>query len=41
MGVHFQGADGPLIRYAVCADVLAPSFQRRFEAALERLRPVY
>lgn len=42
VGVHFRGADGePLIRYAVCADVLDPVFQERFEAALARLKPVY
>jgi len=45
VGVHFTGPgeDGPrpLIRYAVCADVLAPAFQERFESALRRLQPVY
>jgi LL-diaminopimelate aminotransferase/alanine-synthesizing transaminase len=46
VGVHFEGSSGgraaePLIRYAVCADVLAPSFQSRFEEALARLRPEY
>lgn len=46
VGVHFSapGADGapePLIRYAVCADVLAPAFQARLEAGLARLKPVY
>ncbi len=46
VGVHFQGrrADGgpePLIRYAVCTDVLASSFQKRFEEQLARLRPRY
>jgi len=46
VGVHFQGPtiDGKadsLIRYAVCADVLAPSFQKRFEEVLTRLKPCY
>lgn len=42
VGVHFKGAGGePLIRYAVCDDVLAPAFQARFEAALSRLKPEY
>ncbi len=46
VGVHFQGktADGrdePLIRYAVCTDVLDPAFQVRFEAGLARLKPEY
>ena len=44
VGVHFEGpGDGgePLIRYAVCADVLNPSFQRRFEEGLARLKPEY
>jgi aspartate/methionine/tyrosine aminotransferase len=41
VGVHFQGGDGPLIRYAVCADVLAPAFKERFEKALAKLKPVY
>ena len=45
-GVHFLGQDEngdpePLIRYAVCADVLNPLFKERFEAALETLRPRY
>ncbi|MEK7746626.1 MAG: pyridoxal phosphate-dependent aminotransferase, partial [Elusimicrobiota bacterium] len=39
VGVHFQGfSDGgsrePLIRYAVCADVLDPGFKSRFEKEL-------
>lgn len=38
VGVHFPG---PFIRYAVCADVLAPEFRNRFEAELARLRPRY
>ena len=38
VGVHFPG---PFIRYAVCADVLAPAFQERFEKALQKLRPEY
>jgi alanine-synthesizing transaminase len=46
VGVHFAapGADGgvePLIRYAVCADVLSPAFQARFEERLTRLKPEY
>lgn len=46
VGVHFmaQDVDGkpePLIRYAVCADVLDPKFQSRFEAALTKLKPKY
>ena len=46
VGVHFMGSapDGspePLIRYAVCADVLSPSFQSRFEPQLARLKPEY
>jgi len=46
VGVHFMGPapDGslqPLIRYAVCADVLSPSFQTRFEEQLARLKPEY
>ncbi|HBL19081.1 MAG TPA: hypothetical protein DD417_20555 [Elusimicrobia bacterium] len=41
VGVHFQGDGEPLIRYAVCADVLDPAFQRRFETELERLQPEY
>ena len=45
-GVHFlgqdeKGAPEPLIRYAVCADVLNPRFKERFEAALQTLRPQY
>ncbi len=45
-GVHFLGQDEkgdpePLIRYAVCADVLNPQFKERFEAALQTLRPQY
>jgi alanine-synthesizing transaminase len=46
VGVHFSGfgADGapePLIRYAVCADVLDPRFQRRLEERLAKLAPAY
>lgn len=46
VGVHFSGfsADGaaePLIRYAVCADVLDPGFGARLEERLARLKPVY
>ncbi len=45
-GVHFLGQDEkgepePLIRYAVCADVLNPRFKERFEAVLQTLRPRY
>lgn len=47
VGVHFLGAaleggaQEPLVRYAVCADVLDPEFRERFERQLERLRPEY
>jgi alanine-synthesizing transaminase len=46
VGVHFSGFDEhdnrePLIRYAVCADVLDAKFQRRLEEQLARLKPVY
>ncbi len=46
VGVHFSAQDEagkpePLIRYAVCADVLDAKFQARFEEALSRLRPQY
>jgi len=46
VGVHFSGfgANGepePLIRYAVCADVLDAKFQARLEERLTRLKPVY
>jgi alanine-synthesizing transaminase len=46
VGVHFSGfGDGgepePLIRYAVCADVLDPQFQARLERHLARLKPRY
>lgn len=46
VGVHFRGpsekgGDRPLIRYAVCADVLDARFQERFENALRRLQPAY
>lgn len=46
VGVHFLGQDEkgrpePLIRYAVCSDVLNPEFQARFEEGLSRLKPVY
>ena len=46
VGVHFSGFgdDGrpdPLIRYAVCADVLDPKFQARLEERLARLKPQY
>jgi len=46
VGVHFQGLnpDGspdPLIRYAVCSDVLDKDFQSRFERELARIKPEY
>ena len=46
VGVHFKGCpingqEDPLIRYAVCADVLNPAFQSRFEDQLSRLKPEY
>ena len=46
VGVHFEapGTEGraePLIRYAVCDDVLAPAFRQRFEQGLARLEPKY
>jgi alanine-synthesizing transaminase len=46
VGVHFSGfgeggAPEPLIRYAVCADVLDPKFQARLEERLARLKPAY
>ena len=42
VGVHFRGGGSEaLVRYAVCADVLDPAFQKRFESALGRLRPEY
>ena len=46
VGVHFSGfgEDGraqPLIRYAVCADVLDKTFQARLEDQLARLKPEY
>ncbi len=46
VGVHFTGfcEDGsrePLIRYAVCADVLHAGFKARLESELARLKPVY
>ncbi len=46
VGVHFSGFEEsgrpePLIRYAVCADVLDPKFQARLEERLARLKPVY
>ncbi len=37
VGVHFM-SDEPLIRYAVCTDVLNPEFQSRFESQLQRLQ---
>ncbi|MFH2202650.1 MAG: pyridoxal phosphate-dependent aminotransferase [Elusimicrobiota bacterium] len=40
VGVHFAGSE-PLIRYAVCTDVLAPEFRRRFEEQLGRLELEY
>jgi aspartate/methionine/tyrosine aminotransferase len=46
VGVHFRGpgADGggePLIRYAVCDDVLSAGFRERFEEGLSRMKPEY
>lgn len=47
VGVHFTGprlADGStesFIRYAVCTDVEAPEFVRRFDAAIATIRPRY
>ena len=46
VGVHFsatdaQGRPEPLIRYAVCADVLDAAFRERLEAGLAKLKPVY
>ena len=46
VGVHFSstneaGRPEPLIRYAVCADVLDRGFQERLEAGLAALKPVY
>jgi len=45
VGVHFTGpalsGPRPLVRYAVCADVLNPAFKQRFEAQLARLKPRY
>ena len=46
VGVHFTSTDErgkpePLIRYAVCADVLDKKFQERLEAGLARVKPVY
>jgi len=46
VGVHFSSTDErgnpePLIRYAVCADVLDKKFQERLEAGLARIKPVY
>lgn len=38
VGVHFPNS---LIRYAVCTDVLAPSFQKRFETELAKLEIQY
>ena len=40
IGVHF-GATEPLIRYAVCADVIAPTFQKRFELEIQKIKPHY
>ncbi|MDD5303604.1 MAG: aminotransferase class I/II-fold pyridoxal phosphate-dependent enzyme [Elusimicrobia bacterium] len=46
VGVHFSstsetGSPEPLIRYAVCADVLDGKFQARLEAGLAKLKPLY
>lgn len=46
VGVHFSstnelGHPEPLIRYAVCADVLDKNFRERLEAGLAKIKPVY
>ncbi len=46
VGVHFSstselGHPEPLIRYAVCADVLDKKFQERLEAGLAKIKPAY
>lgn len=46
VGMHFQGPavggkSEPLIRYAVCTDVLDAKFQKRFEEQLDRLELEY
>ncbi len=46
VGVHFagcapEGKQDPLIRYAVCTDVLDKGFQERFEEQLARWKPRY
>jgi aspartate/methionine/tyrosine aminotransferase len=47
VGVHFTGpklADGTtesFIRYAVCTDVTAPEFVRRFDSAITEIKPKY
>jgi len=46
VGVHFTGQapDGgpdPMLRYAVCTDVLSPAFQDRFESTLAKLKVQY
>src|SRR5581483_5849398 len=46
VGVHFLGPElegrrEPLIRYAVCSDVLASDFKNSFERELARMRPEY
>lgn len=45
VGVHFTSAYSntvePLIRYAVCTDVLNPEFQKRFEIELKKIQPQY
>jgi aspartate/methionine/tyrosine aminotransferase len=46
VGVHFSSVSGrgrpePLIRYAVCTDVLSRTFAERFEEQLARLKPEY
>ena len=38
VGVHFGDE---FIRYAVCTDVLNSEFQKRFEAAIQRIEPKY
>lgn len=45
VGVHFLAEANsqavPLIRYAVCSDVLAPAFKEKFLEGLSKIRPEY
>jgi aspartate/methionine/tyrosine aminotransferase len=47
VGVHFTGPASAsslgesFIRYAVCTDVLAPEFQKRFSAEIAKIQPRY